>query len=67
MTAEFPPGLLLIVGAILVPLLKGNLRSAYTLLLPLLGIWQLMMLEPGTFGTSFTFWFSSRPTYVSTS
>ena len=51
MTAEFPPGLLLIVGAILVPFIKGNLRSVYMLVLPLLGILQLMALEPGTFGT----------------
>jgi len=50
MIAEFPPGLLLIVGAILLPFIKGNLRSAYMLLLPLIGIWQLMLLEPGTFG-----------------
>ncbi len=50
MTAEFPPGLLLIVGAILVPFLKGKLRSVYMLALPLLGIWQLTALEPGAFG-----------------
>ena len=50
MTAEFPPGLLLIVGAVFVPFLKGNLRSAYMLALPLLGILQLTMLETGTFG-----------------
>jgi len=57
MTAEFPPGLLLIVGAVLVPFLRGNLRSVYTLFLPLLGIWQLMMLEPGSFGTMVAFGF----------
>ena len=55
MTAEFPPGLLLIVGAILVPFIKGNLRSVYMLVLPLLGILQLMALEPGTFGTMSTY------------
>ena len=57
MIAEFPPGLLLIVGAILVPFLKGKLRSVYLLILPLLGIWQLTMLEPGTFGTMSPFGF----------
>ena len=31
MIAEFPPGLLLIIGAIAVPFIKGNLRSAYML------------------------------------
>ena len=57
MIAEFPPGLLLIGGAVLVPFLKGNLRSAYTLVLPLLGILQLIMLEPGTFGAMASFGF----------
>jgi multicomponent Na+:H+ antiporter subunit D len=57
MTADFPPGLLLIGGAILVPFLKGNLRSAYMLLLPLLGILQLTTLEPGTFGAMSVFGF----------
>ena len=50
MIAEFPPGLLLIVGALAVPFIKERLRSVYMLALPLLGIWQLTALEPGTFG-----------------
>ena len=57
MTAEFPPGLLLIVGAILVPFIKGHLRSVYMLALPLLGIWQLTALEPGAFGAMSSFGF----------
>lgn len=57
MTAEFPPGLLLIVGAILVPFIRGNLRSVYMLALPLLGIWQLTALEPGAFGAMSNFGF----------
>ncbi|MDP6690347.1 MAG: Na(+)/H(+) antiporter subunit D [Alphaproteobacteria bacterium] len=57
MIAEFPPGLLLIGGAVLVPFLRGNLRSAYTLILPLLGILQLLMLEPGSFGAMASFGF----------
>lgn len=57
MTVEFPPGLLLIIGAVLVPFLKGHLRSAYMLALPLLGIWQLTMLEHGSFGFMYTFGF----------
>ena len=57
MIAEFPPGLLLIIGAIAVPFIKGNLRSAYMLALPLLGIWQLTGLEQGTFGNSMIFGF----------
>lgn len=51
MIAELPPGLILILGALLIPFLKGNLRSAYMLLLPLLGILQLVVLDVGTFGT----------------
>ena len=50
MIAEFPPGLLLILGAVLTPFIRGNLRAAYMLLLPILGLLQLSMLEPGTFG-----------------
>ena len=50
MITSIPPGLLLIAGAILVPFLRGNLRSAYVVALPLAGIWQMAMLEPGTFG-----------------
>ncbi|MBT5523849.1 MAG: Na(+)/H(+) antiporter subunit D [Rhodospirillaceae bacterium] len=57
MIAEFPPGLLLIGGAVLVPFLKGNLRSTYTLILPLLGILQLTMLDTGTFGAMSSFGF----------
>ena len=57
MIAEFPPGLLLIGGAILVPFIKGNLRSWYMLALPLLGIWQVAVLDPGTFGTISVFGF----------
>jgi multicomponent Na+:H+ antiporter subunit D len=36
MTVNFPPALILILGAILVPVLKGKVKSAYLLLLPLL-------------------------------
>ena len=36
---EFPPGLLLIIGAFLVPILPPVLRNAYMLALPVLGFW----------------------------
>ena len=58
MIAEFPPGLLLILGAVAVPFLKGNLRPAYMLALPLLGLWQLTALELGTFGATSLFGFA---------
>ncbi|MFT5440108.1 MAG: multicomponent Na+:H+ antiporter subunit D [Alphaproteobacteria bacterium] len=44
---DFPPGLILILGALLVPLLRGQLRNAYMLALPLVGIWGLMQIAPG--------------------
>lgn len=51
MIADTPPGLILILGAILVPLLPaGPLRKAYLLLLPIAGLASLLMLEHGSFG-----------------
>ncbi|MBK18402.1 MAG: Na(+)/H(+) antiporter subunit D [Rhodospirillaceae bacterium] len=44
---EFPPGLLLIVGAILVPLLPHVVRNAYMLALPVIGFWGLLVLPEG--------------------
>ena len=64
MIAEFPPGLLLIGGAILVPFIKGNLRSFYMLALPLLGIWQLTALDPGSFGSISVFGFEQTLVHV---
>ena len=49
--SHIPPGLILIVGALLIPIIQGNMRSTYMLLLPLLGIWQLTQMDAGTFGT----------------
>ena len=34
---ELPPGLILILGAFLVPFFRGNARNIYMLLLPILG------------------------------
>lgn len=41
------PGELLIFGALLVPLLRGKLRSAFVVLLPILSLGHLLMLELG--------------------
>lgn len=49
-----PPGLLLILGALLVPLLPGAWRKAYMMILPLAGLWALAGAENGVF-YSFTF------------
>jgi multicomponent Na+:H+ antiporter subunit D len=44
------PGLILIAGALPVPLLRGRLRSVYMLALPLIGLASLALLEPGGHG-----------------
>ncbi|MEE9169177.1 MAG: Na(+)/H(+) antiporter subunit D [bacterium] len=42
---ELPPGLILIVGALFVPLLKGHLRNLFVILLPVLGFYYIYQLE----------------------
>ena len=49
MIANLPPGLILILGALLVPVLPGRLRQAYMLALPLLAGLQLYGLPHGDF------------------
>ncbi len=44
---EFPPGLLLIFGALLVPVLRGPLRAAWMLALPIAGFVLVYMLPEG--------------------
>ncbi|MEQ9638740.1 MAG: Na(+)/H(+) antiporter subunit D [Alphaproteobacteria bacterium] len=48
---SLPPGMLLIVGAILVPALPGMLRGAWMLALPLVGLGQVLLLDNGTYLT----------------
>ncbi len=43
-----PPGWIMILGAFLVPILRGRLRQAYMLLLPALGLAQLFALPLGS-------------------
>lgn len=50
MIGEVSPGLILILGALLVPLLKGVVRSAYMLTLPALAFAQLVTLPYGDLG-----------------
>lgn len=47
MIESLPPGLILVLGALLVPLLRGRLRQALLLLLPVLGFVQLWLLPEG--------------------
>ncbi len=49
------PGLILVAGAVLVPLLRGHWRSGYMLALPLLCGWLMLGLEPGEYGTFVAF------------
>ena len=49
-----PPGLLLIAGALIVPLLRGPWRKAYMTILPIAGLWALIQVDPGNY-YSFTF------------
>lgn len=50
MIAEFSPGLILILGSALVPLLRARARSAYLLALPLAGLAYLVWLPYGEYG-----------------
>ena len=44
-----PPGLVMFVGALLIPLFRGHIRSAYMLALPVVGLLQLLVLDTGTY------------------
>jgi multicomponent Na+:H+ antiporter subunit D len=45
---SLPPGWLLMLGALLVPVLRGSVRQAYMLLLPILGLAQMFALPLGS-------------------
>jgi multicomponent Na+:H+ antiporter subunit D len=47
MIEALPPGLVLILGAVLIPLVHKRLQPAVAAVLPLLGFAQILMLEPG--------------------
>mgnify|MGYP007101510511 CR=1 FL=1 len=48
MTTEFPPAAILIVGAMLVPFLRGKARSWFVILLPACAFLLIANLAPGT-------------------
>lgn len=50
MSAEFSPALTLIAGGLLVPLLRGRARAAWTVIVPVLGLVHLALLSPGDHG-----------------
>ena len=50
MTSSLAPCVPLLVGALAVPFLRGKLRSAWLLLLPLVGFANLLVLQDGSWG-----------------
>lgn len=48
MSNAFPPALIFIAGAALIPFLKGRIKSTWMLLLPLVGLMNLFQLSAGT-------------------
>ena len=49
MIDALPPGLILILGGLLIPLLRGRAQAIAAVVLPVLGFAQLVILEPGSF------------------
>ena len=47
--AYIPPGLCMVLGALLIPFFRGNIRNAYMLVLPILGLFGLMQAQEGTY------------------
>ena len=50
MIGELSPGLVLILGAIVVPLVRGHVRAVLILALPVAACWQLLALPTGQLG-----------------
>jgi multicomponent Na+:H+ antiporter subunit D len=50
MVGELSPGLILILGALIIPLFRGRLRSAYMLMLPVAAFAHLLALPHGELG-----------------
>jgi multicomponent Na+:H+ antiporter subunit D len=47
--SSLPPGFLLLLGAVVVPLLRGRVRSAYLLALPVLSFVHLLLIPQGEY------------------
>ena len=61
---EFPPGLILILGALFVPILPSYFRNAYMLALPILGFWGLLILPEGILFSFIFFDYTLAPVRV---
>ncbi len=51
MINELPPFLIFFVGALIVPFLRGYLKQAFLLLIPVVGFWNLLNLPEGVYWT----------------
>ena len=61
---EFPPGLVLIGGGILVPIFRGTFRKVYMLVLPIVGFWGLTQFTEGTYFTTELFGLALHPVRI---
>ena len=62
--SELPPGIILILGAFFVPFFRGNMRNAYMLALPLIGIWNLLTISEGSHFTITIFSYGLSPVRI---
>ncbi|MCB1087209.1 MAG: Na(+)/H(+) antiporter subunit D, partial [Verrucomicrobiae bacterium] len=54
--AEFHPGLILLIGALFVPMFRGHWRSGFVILLPLLALINVVALPSPAEGVEWTGW-----------
>lgn len=59
--ADFPPALILLLGALLVPFLKPSWRSVYVILLPLAALFYILQLKTGNGWQFNLFSFTDEP------
>ena len=45
--SEFPPGLILVLGALVIPFLRGSVRNLFMIILPVFGLLGLLAIEDG--------------------
>ena len=45
--SEFPPGLILVLGALVIPFLRGKVRNLFMIILPVFGLLALLAMEDG--------------------
>jgi multicomponent Na+:H+ antiporter subunit D len=65
MIEHLPPGLILVLGAALVPLIRNHiLRNAYMLALPIIGFWGLTQMDAGIYWGFTAFGYQLAPVRV---